>query len=376
MKCWLVSVSGYALFKFLDEQKRAVYDRYGEEGLNGGGGAGGGMGMNAEDLFSSLFGGGGGGMFGGGGGGRQQQRRGKDVGHELRVTLEDLYKGKTSRLALSKTILCTACKGKGGREGVEPKPCQGCRGTGVKTTLRQMGPMIQQMQAPCNECSGEGEKIASADRCPQCNGKKVQSEKKVLEVNVEKGMKDEQHITFSGEGDQQPGIVPGDVIIVLREQKHARFERRNADLVYKAEIELITALTGGQFLIEHLDGRKLLVEILAGEIIKPGDIKVIRDEGMPVFKRSHENGDLYIEFTVKFPDAKDLAGKNLKALSEILPAAKPLPSFKHDEVDEYVLSDVHPGQGAGQKSAANNNGSQMDEDDEPGQGPQVQCAQQ
>jgi DnaJ-class molecular chaperone len=86
--------------------------------------------MTAEDLFSNLFGGG---LFGGGGrGGRSSgPRRGKDVGHELRVSLEDLYNGKLSKLALSKTVLCGSCNGKGGKEG-SVKTCSTCRGSGVK----------------------------------------------------------------------------------------------------------------------------------------------------------------------------------------------------------------------------------------------------
>jgi DnaJ homolog subfamily A member 2 len=78
-----------------DSQKREVYDRYGEKGLSNGGGDGGMGGMDANDLFASMFGGS---PFGGGGGGRRSQgpRKGKDVGHQLGVSLEDLFKGKVN----------------------------------------------------------------------------------------------------------------------------------------------------------------------------------------------------------------------------------------------------------------------------------------
>lgn len=49
---------------------------------------------------------------------------------------------------------------------------------------------------------------------------KVIRERKILEVNVDKGMVDGQKITFSGEGDQEPGLEPGDIIIVLDEREH------------------------------------------------------------------------------------------------------------------------------------------------------------
>lgn len=81
--------------------------------------------------------------------------------------------------------------------------CAGCQGSGMKVTIRQLGPsMIQQMQHPCNECKGTGESISEKDRCPQCKGEKVVPEKKVLEVHVEKGMQNGQKITFPGEADE------------------------------------------------------------------------------------------------------------------------------------------------------------------------------
>ena len=120
----------------------------------------GGDGMTAEDLFSQFFGGGGGGGFFGGGGrrGPPGPRRGKDMVHQLRVTLEDLYKGKTSKLALQKNVICTGCDGKGGKDGAVTT-CASCRGSGVKIIMRQMGMMVQQIQTACNDCQGEGEVI-------------------------------------------------------------------------------------------------------------------------------------------------------------------------------------------------------------------------
>ena len=83
-----------------DEKKRKLYDRFGEKGLEEGGMGGGGG--NPFDIFSQMFGGGMGGMFGGG---FEQERRGKDVGHAMPVTLEDLYNGKTEKHTWTKQVL-------------------------------------------------------------------------------------------------------------------------------------------------------------------------------------------------------------------------------------------------------------------------------
>jgi len=209
-------------------------------------------------------------MFGGGG--RQRPsgpRKGKDMAHALKVSLEDLYKGKTAKLALQKQVLCASCNGKGGKEG-SVQSCKTCSGRGFKVVMRQLGPMIQQLQQPCSDCNGEGETIKEKDRCTDCKGKKIAQERKILEVHIDKGMQDGQRITFTGEADQAPGIIPGDIVIVVEEKEHARFKRRGDDLFYNVKIDLLTALTGGQFTIPHLDDRILLVNIIPGEVIKNG----------------------------------------------------------------------------------------------------------
>ncbi|TPX37585.1 hypothetical protein SmJEL517_g00472 [Synchytrium microbalum] len=351
-----------------DSNKREVYDRYGEEGLSNDGGMGGGV--SPEDLFSQLFGGG---LFGGGGGGGRSSRpsgprRGKDMAHSLKVSLEDLYKGKTSKLALQKQVLCAKCDGKGGKEGAS-KTCGTCQGRGVRIVMRQIGPMIQQMQQTCPECNGEGEIIKEKDRCKGCNGKKVIQDRKILEVFIDKGMQDGQRITFSGEGDQAPGVVPGDIIIVIEEKEHPKFKRKGDDLFFEAKIDLLTALAGGQFAITHLDDRMLVVTILPGEVITPGAVKVINGEGMPAFKRPFDKGNLYVKFEIQFPKDRWVEEDRLALLEQVLPPRDPLPPTNGAEVEEVMLSDIDPMH----QQRSQYNGA-MDEDDDGR--PAVQCAQQ
>lgn len=72
---------------------------------------------------------------------------------------------------------------------------------------KQIGPgMVQQMQAVCRECTGEGEIINEKDRCKTCSGKKTIKQKKSLEVHIDKGMHDSQKITYSGESNQEVGF--------------------------------------------------------------------------------------------------------------------------------------------------------------------------
>jgi len=251
-----------------DPQKRQLYDTYGEEGLEQGGAGGG---MAAEDLFAQFFGGGSafGSMFGGGM--RDTgPKKARTISHVHKVSLEDIYRGKISKLALQKSVICPKCDGRGGKEGAVKK-CTGCDGRGMKAMMRQMGPMIQRFQTVCPDCQGEGETIRDRDRCKQCNGKKTIIERKVLHVHVDRGVKSGTKIEFRGEGDQLPGVEAGDVVFEIEQKPHSRFQRKDDDLFYHADIDLLTALAGGTIYIEHLDDRWLTVEIIPGEVISPGE---------------------------------------------------------------------------------------------------------
>ncbi|KAI8320368.1 DNAJ domain-containing protein Mas5 [Martensiomyces pterosporus] len=356
-----------------DDQKRQMYDQFGEAGLNGDAGGMGG-GINPEDLFSQFFGGGGG-MFGGGGRrGPSGPRRGRDMAHALKVSLEDLYKGKTSKLQVTKNIICATCDGKGGKDGAVQE-CRKCHGQGIEVVIRQMGPMVQQIQQQCRQCGGAGEEIDERNKCKKCNGRKVISERKQLEVHIEKGMKEGQKIAFKGEADQAPGVIPGDIVIIVDEKEHPRFKRRGDDLYYEAEIDLITALAGGNVHVQHLDDRVLNVTILPGEVIKPGEVKAVEGEGMPSY-RHHNMGNLYIKFNIRFPESNWTSEEQIKQLEAILPPRQPLaavPKGCHEE--EVVLATLD----ASQQQRMNAGAEAMEEDyDEAHQqgGPGVQCAQQ
>lgn len=187
----------------------------------------------------------------------------------------------------------------------------------------------------------------------------------MLEVHVDKGMKGGQTITFSGESDQAPGVVPGDVVIVIEEKPHERFKRNDNNLVTDVEIDLLMALGGGQFTIKHLDDRALVVTIPPGDVVKQDDMKVIHGQGMPS-QRHHEMGDLYVKISIKWPE--HIEPSKIHLLEQVLPPRKPLPKLpKNVLAEEVEMSDVDPRQ---ERVMQEDN---MDEDDTE---PRVQCANQ
>ncbi|KAB2073998.1 hypothetical protein ES319_A07G123700v1 [Gossypium barbadense] len=354
-----------------DPEKREIYDQYGEDALKEGMG-GGAAAHDPFDIFSSFFGGS---PFGGASSRGRRQRRGEDVVHPLKVSLEDLYLGTSKKLSLSRNVICSKCSGKGSKSGASMQ-CPGCQGSGMKISVRHLGPsMIQQMQHPCNECKGTGETINDKDRCPQCKGEKVVQEKKVLEVIVEKGMQNGQKITFPGEADEAPDTITGDIVFVLQQKDHPKFKRKGEDLFVEHTLALTEALCGFQFVVTHLDGRQLLIKSIPGEVVKPDSFKAINDEGMPLYQRSFIKGKMYIHFTVEFPDS--LNPDQIKALEAILPP-KPtshLTDMELDECEETTLHDVNIEEEMRRKQQVAQEAYDEDEDTH-GRAQRVQCAQQ
>jgi len=351
-----------------DEQKRQMYDKYGKDALKEG------TGHSAHDIFEQFFGGGFSSFFGGPG--RGGPRKTEDIVHELQVSLEDLYKGKTTKLSVSRNVICQSCSGNGTKSGASVGKCRTCDGRGIRLVIKQLGPgMIQQMQTVCPDCGGKGEQIKDEDKCGNCKGKKVVKDKKVLTVYVDKGMKHGQKIVFSGESDEAPGMEPGDIIFVVVEKKHDLFKRNGNDLYMEVSIPLIEALAGFNFTIKHLDDRVLLVKSEKGDVITPGEVKVISSEGMPKHKSPFEKGNLYIHFNVEFPKPGALKEQQLQQLEKILPPRKTPPKPTED-MEEVILTKVSTHEKSRSEGRARRTGSDDEEDDDGNQGQRVQCAQQ
>ena len=306
-----------------------MYDQYGEDAVGDDDGQGGGH--DPMDIFSSLFGGGGGGSSSGRA--SNGKRKGKDMTHQIAVSLADLYNGRTIKLAITRDTTCKSCNGSGGQDGATETDCSDCKGRGMKVIVRQMGPMIQQMSSPCTTCRGTGKLLPESKRCKTCTGNKTIKEKKVLEVEIEKGMKDHQRIIKRGEAGDAPGVEPGDVVFVLNCKTHPTFQRSGDDLIMVKDIPLIDALTGASFTLRHLNNKKLRITSAKNEIIQPGQVKMIKGAGMPKFGSGGIRfGDLIIKCNVVFPPAKDISKSAATSLKSLLPRTM---DDKHREDAKY-----------------------------------------
>ncbi|KAI9335889.1 hypothetical protein BDR26DRAFT_516089 [Obelidium mucronatum] len=296
-----------------DDEKRRIYDQYGEEGLSGNNQN---NFHNPFDIFSQF------GFGGGGGGGRQQQeRKGPEVTMQLQVSLEEIFNGEQIEVEVNKQIICPICRGSGAKNANDVQKCTSCGGHGVKIVKQQLAPgMWQQMQTHCDVCGGKGKIVKS--KCTSCHGHKVKRGSHQITVTVERGMPDQHHIVFDSEGDEHPDITPGDIHFVVQTQPHPVFTREaGKNLRIKKEISLRDALLGFKFDIVHLDGKPITITREAGLTTQPGFVQVVSGQGMPTHMFPSERGDLFVEYSVRLPE--NLTTEQKKAIDKAFPTQKP-----------------------------------------------------
>lgn len=327
--------------------KREIYDRFGEEGLKDGGFTA----TSAEDIFSQIFGGG---MFGSmfgfgggprGGGGQRGPTKGKDAVHPLSVSLEDMYTGTVKKLRITRMVKCSKCHGTGSKSQKAPSKCPRCNGTGVQVITKQIGPgFIQQYQSRCEQCDGEGTVADKDDLCSGCNGKRLVEDKKLIEVNIDRGAYDDQRVVFEGEANDSPSqdSIPGDIIIVIKQKPHEVFQRLDKNnLLIQKKIKLVEALCGTEFYVKHLNGRYLHIKTQPGDIIKDGDIRQIDNEGMPIRGDPFHRGKLLVKFEVEWPKKGEISAKQAKALHDALPKPSKVvkPQVDAHDIEEVLLNE-------------------------------------
>lgn len=313
-----------------DDQTRAIYDKYGEAGLERGGpgGPGGAGGMDLNDFLSRAFGFGdemGGGGGGGGhshGGRRERVAKGESMQFRLGVSLTELYNGKTQEIKFRRRELCKGCDGTGSSQKGPVPECKACNGQGTRVVMQQVRPgMVQHFRTACPDCNGEGRAVDKRFRCKQCGGQQLVLRAVKLDAKVPPGSADGEKVVLRGEAHHEPGGEAGDVIIHLKqiEDEGCLFERHHDDLLFHKKISLAEAICGYQFQLTHMDGRRLLITSEEGAVVSPGGYHIVHDEGMPRRANKALRGSLFIKFDVTFPHADQISDEFRAELRKLLP---------------------------------------------------------
>lgn len=284
-----------------DDDSRARYDRFGEQGVGGAsgpnvgdmfGGAGGGLG----DLFDAFFGGNGSPFGGGGARGPSGPPRGQDLEVVADVAFEQAVFGATVPVTLRTALRCEDCSGTGAGEGTKPVTCSECNGRGQVQRVRQsmLGQMVT--SSACAKCSGLGQVIVTP--CATCGGDGRVVSEKTYQVDVPAGVDTGSTLRLTGRGAVGPrGGGAGDLYVHIRVAAHERYRRENDDLITDLPVSIAQASLGAKYLLPTLDGDE---EILVPAGTQPGREFVLRQRGVPRLQ-GRGRGDLRVRVQVQVP---------------------------------------------------------------------------
>ncbi|MBZ4689517.1 MAG: Chaperone protein DnaJ [Cereibacter sp.] len=282
-----------------DADKKAAYDRYGHAAFEGGmgGSARGGHGQQGDfasafsDVFEDLFGDFMGGR--GGGGGRARAQRGSDLRYNLRVSLEEAFRGVQKTINVPASVACDACKGTGAEGGAEPVTCPTCSGMGK--VRAQQG--FFTVERTCPTCNGMGQIVKNP--CKVCHGAGRVEKERALSVNIPAGVETGTRIRLAGEGEAgMRGGPTGDLYIFIEVREHAIFQRDGVHLFCRVPVSITTAALGGEVEVPTIDGGSSRVKVPAGS--QTGKQMRLRAKGMPAL-RGGGSGDMLIELAVETP---------------------------------------------------------------------------
>jgi molecular chaperone DnaJ len=304
-----------------DPQKRAAYDRYGEQGLRGMGGQQGGFhhvdlsealnifmrDFGLGDLFAQAQGGGGGQRQGG-------ARSGADVKIDLLLTLNEVATGVAKSVKIKLLDPCERCGGSGAEAGTRPKRCTTCAGQGeVRRAQRSFFGQFVSV-APCPTCSGEGVMISSP--CKTCRGEGRQRGEHNIPIEVPAGVATGQYMHLRGIGNAGTRGGPrGDILVMFDVGDDDRFERDGEDLYTEVLISFPQAVRGADVEVAGVLG-PLSLRIPPGT--QSGQIFALRGRGLPRVNASG-TGDLHVRVQVWTPtELSSEEGKALDALAKVL----------------------------------------------------------
>ena len=314
---------GKAYETLMDDNKRATYDRYGEDGLKNagfdtGGPFAGGFG-DLNDIFNSFFG-----MGGFGFGGRPDPNapvEGDDLRLDIEIDFEQAVFGCEKEIKFDHLELCPSCNGTGAEKGSQPVTCPTCHGSGqVKQVMRTPLGSIAQI-VTCPDCHGAGKKITNP--CKACRGQgKLQKEKKI-NIKIPAGVDNMSKIRVSHEGDAGTNGGPaGDLYVVLHVKSSDYFKREGNDVYSRLDVTQAQAALGDEVIVKTLDGEQKIT-VQAG--VQSGNSIKIKGAGVPYIARPSQRGDHIVIVAVKTPLKLSDEERNLyRRLYEIQKNKKPV----------------------------------------------------
>ncbi|KAK7389306.1 hypothetical protein VNO78_24186 [Psophocarpus tetragonolobus] len=297
-----------------DDEKRSIYDTYGEAGLKGSG-----MGMgdfsNPFDLFETLFEGMGGMGMGGSRGSWNGAVEGEDEYYSLVLNFKEAVFGVEKEIEIRRLESCGTCNGSGAKPGTKSSKCSTCGGQGrvVSSTRTPLG--IFQQSMTCSSCNGAGE---TSTPCNTCSGEGRVRKTKRISLKVPAGVDSGSRLRVRNEGNAgRRGGSPGDLFVVLEVIPDPVLKRDDTNILYTCKVSYIDAILGTTIKVPTVDG---LVDLKIPAGTQPSSTLVMAKKGVPLLNKKNMRGDQLVRVQVEIP--KKLSKEERKLIEELADLSK------------------------------------------------------
>ena len=273
-----------------DEQKRAIYDRYGKDGLDGRFGSGGGFSADFDlsDIFDSFF--------GGGFSGRSQKKRysekySADLEIPINLEFNEAVFGCEKEIKFDQKVPCKTCNATGSKDG-KNKTCHHCGGSGRITRGNGFMNIVQE----CPYCQGSGEVIS--EPCPDCNAKAYKIEKQTVKITIPEGVDNGMRMRVAGKGNIGTNGIQGDLYVSINVKEDKHFIRHNDDVYIEIPVFFTQAVLGESIKIPTLRGE---AELKLPVGAKDKQQFIFENEGIKGVN-SRKKGRLVAQISIQTPD--------------------------------------------------------------------------
>ncbi|KAA8536453.1 hypothetical protein F0562_028931 [Nyssa sinensis] len=294
-----------------DDEKRSIYDKYGEAGLKGGG-IGTGDFSNPFDLFESIFDGlgGMGGMGMGGRGARNRATDGEDQIYNLVLNFKDAVFGVEKEIEITRLENCGTCDGSGAKPGTTPSKCSTCGGQGQVVSAARTPLGVFQQVMTCSTCGGTGE---ISTPCNTCGGDGRVRKSKRISLKVPAGVDSGSRLRVRSEGNAgRRGGAPGDLFVIIEVLPDPVLKRDDTNILYSCKVSYVDAILGTTMKVPTVDG---MVDLKIPAGTQPGTTLVMAKKGVPYLNKSNMRGDQLVKVQVEIP--KRLSGEERKLIEEL-----------------------------------------------------------
>ena len=285
-----------------DENRRHIYDQYGEEGLKGasmggGGFPGGGFASMDEALrtFMGAFGGQGNVFesFFGGNPDESNGRRGASKQVNITISFQEAAHGLDKEIAIMNMLPCKGCNGSGAKSKNAIKSCPVCQGKGQVFQNRGFFSMM----TACPHCRGAGQIIT--EPCKVCSGEGRVKERQNITIRIPAGIDSGMSLKMNGYGEAGlAGGPPGDLFVAITVEPHKAFQRQGDDVLLDFPVTFAEATLGCRKELPTPLGEA--VKIIISEGTQNGKTLRVSGKGIPnVHGNGH--GDLLVKINVETP---------------------------------------------------------------------------